>query len=77
MARPRLRLTAPPKQHRRLCSSLVQPWDANAAYGGHTKRLHPILRHKPSHADHALGELDTFKEMPGVIRKGNTNQTEK
>ena len=76
MARARLNVTAPPHQHRRLRSSLVQPWDANAAYGGHTKRLHPILRHKPSHADHALGVPDNFKEMPGVIRKGNTNRRE-
>ena len=76
LARPRLNVTAPPQQHRRLRSSLVQPWDANAAYGGHTKRLHPILRHKPSHADHALGVPDNFKEMPGVIRKGNTNRRE-
>jgi hypothetical protein len=76
MARARLNVTAPPQQHRRLRSSLVQPWDANAAYGGHTKRLHPILRHKPSHADHALGVPDNYKEMPGVVRKGNTNRRE-
>ena len=76
MAWPRLSVTAPPQQRRRLRSSLVQPWDANAAYGGHTKRLHPILRHKPSHADHALGVPDNYKEMPGVVRKGNTNRRE-